>query len=93
MIKVKQNGSRVWVTFTYSPEAAAESVMLCGEWNGWEEEPMKRKKSGEFYATKVLKAGNAFQFGYKVDGVKWEIEDECPAVTSPFASQNSLLEL
>ncbi len=93
MIKTKQNGTRVWVTFTYTPEEDTRSVVLSGEWNGWKEEPMKRKKSGEFYLTKVLAAGSTFQFGYKVDGVKWEAESECPTVASPFGTRNALLQL
>ncbi len=93
MIRTKQNGTRVWVTFTYAPSAETEAVELSGEWNDWKAEPMKRKKSGEFSLTKVLKAGNSYQFGYKVDGRHWETDADCPAVDSPFFSKNSLLEI
>ena len=93
MIKVKKNGQRTWVTFTVSPSENTKSVMISGEWNEWKEEPMKQKKSGEFSITKVLKTGSTFQFGYKVNGEAWIIENECPCVSSPFHSENSLLEL
>ena len=93
MIKTKRNGARVWVTFTYTPAEAVETVLLSGEWNDWKAEPMKRKKSGEFSLTKVLRAGESYEFGYKVNGERWETEAECPSVPSPFASHNSKLEL
>ena len=54
---------------------------------------MKRKKSGDYYITKVLNSGENFQFGYKVNGNVWVTEEECSSVASPFASHNSLLEL
>lgn len=93
MIKTKQNGKKVWVTFTVSPGANAERVALCGEWNDWSEEPMKVKKNGEFYLTKVLPAGSVFEFGYKIDGDTWVAESECPNVPSPYGTHNALLEL
>lgn len=93
MLTIKKNGQKVWVTFTYVPVLDADSVSVSGEWNGWKEEPMKQKKSGDFYITKVFKAGDNFQFGYKVNGNDWVTEEECPSVLSPFFSQNSLLEL
>ena len=93
MIKIKKNGQKAWVTFSCSPSESIESVTVAGEWNDWKEEPMKQKKSGEFAITKVLKAGNTFQFGYKLNGQEWMTEAECPTVASPFHSENSLLEL
>ena len=93
MIKIKKNGQKAWVTFTIQPSGNMESAHISGEWNAWKEEPMKQKKSGEFAITKVLKAGNTFQFGYKINGEEWVTDEECPAVASPFHSQNSLLEL
>jgi hypothetical protein len=93
MLKIKKNGQKVWVTFTFVPNEMVDSVIILGEWNNWTEEPMKLKKSGEYYITKVLSAGNNFQFGYKVNGTQWVNDDESPTVTSPFGSHNSLLEI
>nr|MDA3947252.1 hypothetical protein [Helicobacteraceae bacterium] len=76
MLTIKKNGQKVWVTFTFFPLQNVEDVSVSGEWNGWEAEPMKKKKSGDFYITKVLKAGERFQFGYKVNGNDWAIEEE-----------------
>ncbi|HHH72992.1 MAG TPA: hypothetical protein ENL04_04125 [Sulfuricurvum sp.] len=93
MIKKKQNGKKVWVTFTMSPEEGREEVALCGSWNDWAEEPMKLKKNGEFYLTKVLPAKSTFEFGYKVNNDAWLVESECPQILSPFGTDNAVLEL
>ena len=93
MIKTKQNGNKVWVTFTVPSEAAMNEVALCGAWNDWAAEPMKQKKNGEFYLTKVLPAGNRFEFGYMINGCDWMPETACGMVPSPFGSHNAVLEL
>lgn len=96
MVVVKKNGQKSWVTFTVSPTVYSDevdAVMLSGEWNKWGDEPMKKKKNGDFYLTKILKTGERFQFGYKLNGKRWIHDTECLTVVSPFESQNSLLEL
>lgn len=93
MVTIKKNGQKVWVTFTYTPVEKIDDVAVLGEWNEWKEESMKQKKNGVYSITKVLKPDNSFQFGYKVNGSEWITEAECPSVVSPFASENSLLEL
>ncbi|QSZ41944.1 hypothetical protein GJV85_07430 [Sulfurimonas aquatica] len=93
MLKIKKNGQKAWVTFTLSSIEDINDVVISGEWNGWKDEPMKRKKSGDFYVTKVLRSGESFQFGYKVNGNNWIIDEECDSIDSPFLSQNSLLKL
>jgi len=92
MVKVTKKGNKAWVTFSL-PAGTGEKVEICGEWNEWKHEPMKVKKSGEFYITKVLKCGEDYQFGYRVNGQAWECDDELGCVSSPFGSNNSLLEL
>ena len=93
MVTIKKNGKKVWVTFTFSPPSEVESVSVSGAWSEWKLEPMKRKKSGDYSITKVLKADNRFEFGYKIDDCEWVTEDECPSVSSPFGTQNSVLEI
>lgn len=90
---MKKNGNKVWVTFTFSPTYSVDDVVVSGEWNEWKEEPMKQKKNGDYYITKVLRAGESFQFGYKVNQNDWLTEDGCPSVSTVFSSQNSLLHL
>jgi len=93
MIKTKQNGKKVWVTFTVPVQEGMNDVALCGAWSDWEHEPMKQKKSGEFYLTKVLPTGSSFEFGYKINGHEWIPEGECVTVPSPFGTHNAVLEL
>jgi hypothetical protein len=91
MITLKKNGQKVWVTFTMPSADHINDVVISGEWNDWAEEPLKQKKNGDFYITKVLRADNSYQFGYKINGDYWFIEEECESVSSPYGSQNSLL--
>lgn len=93
MLKIKKNGQKAWVTFTLPFMEDVNAVVISGEWSEWKEEPMKQKKSGEFYITKVFKLDESFQFGYKVNGNNWIIDEECDSVDSPFFSRNSLLKL
>ncbi|MEJ2469192.1 MAG: hypothetical protein P8Y65_00845 [Campylobacterales bacterium] len=93
MIRTKQNGKKVWVTFTVAPKSGIEAIALCGAWSDWKHETMKQKKNGEFYLTKVLPAGSTFEFGYKINDREWMPELECATVPSPFGTLNALLEL
>lgn len=93
MLTMKKNGEKVWVTFTVSSMDPIEEITLLGEWNTWKGEPMKKKKNGDYYLTKVLNKGQRFEFGYMLNGEQWLTEDHCSSVPSPFGSQNSLLEL
>lgn len=93
MVKVTKKGNKAWVTFAFAPREDITSVELMGEWSEWKNEAMKQKKNGEFSITKVLKTGNNYEFGYRVNGIVWNHDPECPSVPSPFGSENSLLEL
>lgn len=93
MIKKKQNGNKVWVTFTVGPKEGMQSAEICGAWSDWSHEPMKQKKNGEFYVTKILPAGSSFEFGYKVNGSEWLSDEDCACVPSPFGTENAVLEL
>lgn len=93
MITIKKSGQKVWVTFTFTPSEQVDNVAVSGEWNEWQDEPMKQKKNGDYYITKVFNSGDCFQFGYKVNGHDWMTEEECSCVPSPFTSENSLLTL
>lgn len=91
MLKITKKGDKAWVTFSITPKEECE-VFLCGEWNGWEDEKMKVKKSGEHYLTKVLKCDESYQFGYKSNNV-WSHDSEVETVETPFGSKNSLLKI
>nr|WP_321267035.1 hypothetical protein [uncultured Sulfurimonas sp.] len=92
MIKITKKGKKAWVTFSIMPQAQ-ESLVICGEWNDWQDEPMKVKKSGEFYITKVFPIDAEYQFGYRSSNDTWQCDSELECVESPFGSLNSLLKL
>ncbi len=89
MIKVSKRGKKVWVTFTLEGNDF-DDVKIKGSWSDWAEEPMKRKKNGDFYIVKVLPAKERFEFGYLADG-RWVHDKSLEATSSPFGSQNSVL--
>jgi len=91
MLKITKKGDKAWVTFSVMPNSD-EKVTLCGEWNDWDAEDMKVKKSGENYITKVLPCDAQYQFGYKINDT-WTCDSDADAVDSPFGSKNSLLKL
>ncbi len=92
MVKITKKGQKAWVTLSILPNDG-ENVSICGEWNDWQDEEMKVKKSGEYYITKVLPLGKEYQFGYKINQDGWQCDNELESVQSPFGSQNALLKL
>ncbi len=92
MTKITKKGKKSWVTFTINPDFI-DSVEICGEWNEWKCEPMKKKKNGEFYIRKIMDSNNSYQFGYKLGNGRWMCDETTPKVISPFNSENSLLEV
>jgi 1,4-alpha-glucan branching enzyme len=92
VVKVTKKGQKAWVTFSITPDGV-DTASVCGEWNDWQDEPMKVKKSGEFYITKVLPVDNEYQFGYRINNDQWYHDSELDSVPSPFGSLNTLLRL
>lgn len=92
MVSITKKNKKAWATFSIKP-GQGESITICGEWSDWKDEPMKIKKNGEFYITKVLSCGKDYQFGYKVNGNEWRCDSTLACVNSPFASQNSVLKI
>ncbi len=91
MVKITKKGQKAWVTFSITP-TGVEDVSVCGEWNDWQDEPMKVKKSGEFYITKVLPVDSEYQFGYRIQD-QWHHDSELDVVPTPFGSLNALLKI
>lgn len=62
------------VTFKVKKEEceAAEKVAIAGDFNDWQETPMKRLKSGDFSLTLDLETENKYQFRYLLNDEKWE---------------------
>lgn len=76
------------VTFKVKKEEcdAADKVAIAGDFNGWEETPMKKLKSGDFSLTLDLETENKYQFKYLLDDTKWEndwnADAYCPSPVS-----------
>ena len=69
------NNKKVKVSFEMPPECGAQTVMLVGDFNGWDKAatPLKkRKKDGVFAVALTLAAGQSYQFRYWLDGIRWE---------------------
>ena len=92
MIKVTNKGKKAWVTFTL-PSNGIERASLSGTWNDWKSESMRRKKNGDFFLTKVLSTNSSYEFGYTINGKDWICDDTLDCTTSPYGSENSLLEI
>ena len=93
MIKVKKNGNRAWVTFTYLPKEDEKKVQIAGSWNEWQKEDMKKKKNGDFYITKILPVGAIYEFRYFIDDTNWANDEDAMEVHNNFGSTNSAIDL
>ncbi|HRD82747.1 MAG: isoamylase early set domain-containing protein [Saprospiraceae bacterium] len=84
-------------TFSIPAELApeAKTVVLLGEFNGWNAEDgiqMKKQKDGIFKAVVELEAGKEFQFRYLVDGQLWINDNAADKyIPTPFGVENSVV--
>ena len=81
MKSYSKTGTKCRVTFKLAAEVGAETAVLCGEFNEWDEaaNPMKKLKDGSFSAQLSLDAGNSYRFRYLLDGERWENDWEADA--------------
>jgi len=80
------------VTFKFKTEA--ESLVLLGDFNGWDEtaNPMKKAKDGTFSVTVEMESGYEQQFKYLADGKIWLNDESADKyVTSALGSENSVV--
>lgn len=93
MLKIKKNETKAWVTFTVVCDNEQECVEIAGSWNDWEREPMKQKKDGSFYITKVLPLDEMYEFRYILNGSEWTNDADAMERENVFGSVNSVIEL
>ena len=89
-----KTGSSCRVTFEIPSELNAQEVVLCGEFNDWDQQKhrMKRRKDGSFSVTISLKPERSYRFRYLIDGERWEndwaADDYVP---NDFGTQDSVV--
>lgn len=91
-----KTGRSCRVTFELPAEVGAETAILCGEFNEWNEtaKPMKQGKDGSFTQTISLKPGQSYRFRYLLDGQRWENDWEADDyLLNSFGSDDSLVQV
>ena len=91
-VEIAAKVKKATVTFTTQAREDASQATLTGEWDNWEVWTMKRNSDGTFSVKVNIDLGKSYQFGYSIDGV-WTPDDGLPTVTSPFGTNNSILDL
>ena len=95
--KVSPKGKSVNVTFELPAEKVQESAAIAGTFNDWDvtKNPMKfDKKKGVWKTNISFKPGDVVEFRYFVDEQQWLNDEEADrTTTTPFFSENSVLEL
>jgi len=85
------------VTFLVSAEEAADadSVVLVGEFDNWQDNSMKKQKNGDFSLTLTLPKDCSYQFRYRLGATDWRNDEQADDYTqSPVSyDQNSVIRL
>ena len=80
------------VRFVYT-DAAATSVAVAGDFNGWSQAAMRRAPGGVWEAF-VPAAPGRHQYTFVVDGAKWIADPAAPRIVDDeFGGANGVLEL
>ena len=91
-----KDGASCRVTFSVPAEIGADSVALCGEFNGWDPEkhPLKKRKDGSFSTTISLKTGLSYRFRYWINNSVWENDWEADDyISNEFGTEDSVVTL
>ena len=89
-----KSGASCRVTFSIPAEIGADSVALCGEFNGWDPEkhPLKKRKDGSFSTTISLQPGSSYRFRYWVNNSTWENDWEADDyLPNEFGTEDSVV--
>jgi 1,4-alpha-glucan branching enzyme len=91
--KPGKNGA-VRVTFSLPRSVSADSVHVCGDFNGWstDSHPLKKYKDGHFAATVDLDPGHQYRYRYLIDGARWENDWEADEyVANEYGGEDSVV--
>jgi 1,4-alpha-glucan branching enzyme len=91
-IEIAPKVKKATVAFTTQAKKGATKAILKGEWDNWKACAMKKNMNGTFSATVNIDLGKSYQFGYSIDEI-WTHDTDLPLVTSPFGTDNSILDL
>ena len=92
--KYLKDGKKCTVKFDLPIEMNASKAYLCGDFNNWTPEEMKRLKNGSFSISVKLDANKKYQFRYRLDGERWENDPAADAlIPNAFGSDDSVLQL
>ncbi len=89
-----KTGNSCRVTFKLPAEVEAETAVLCGDFNEWNQEshPMKKLKDGSFSITVSIPARKTYRFRYLLDGERWENDWQADAyLPNEHGSDDSIL--
>lgn len=84
------------VTFELPPEVEAESVTLCGDFNGWAHDGhrMARRKDGRFSLTVSLPVDQSYRYRFLLDGTRWENDWAAEQyVQNMYGTEDSLIQV
>jgi hypothetical protein len=82
------------VTFTLPAEVDAETVALCGDFNGWSADEIRLERAGDgtWRATVALEPGRSYRYRYLLDGERWENAWQADRyVQNPYGSVDSVV--
>jgi 1,4-alpha-glucan branching enzyme len=89
-----KNGNSCKVTFELPGDVTAEEVVLVGDFNEWQGEPMPKRRDGRFSLTVTLPAGREYRYRYLLDGERWENDWAADAYApNDYGSEDSILRL
>lgn len=94
MKSYSKTGNFCRVTFKLPAEVGAETAVLVGDFNEWnnQAEPMRKLKDGSFSQMLSLEAGRIYRFRYFLDGQRWEndwqADDYAP---NPYGEDDSVV--
>ena len=91
-IKIAAKVKKATVTFTTQAMKGASQAILRGEWDNWKDKAMKKNTDETFSVDVSIDMGKSYQFGYSIDGA-WTTDADLLLVTSPFGTNNSILDL
>lgn len=91
-VEIASKVKKAAVKFTTQARKDAAHAVLKGEWDLWKACAMKKNANGTFSVKVNIDLGKTYQFGYSIDG-NWTPDTDLPLTSSPFESNNSILDL